>query len=131
MERSFSVTDRGKPVGKVLVQRHGLYYHFSCRCSLSGDIMYRLLVTCGNHQEDLGILVPKEESFVLHTRIPVKRIGEGDMAFTLVTKHEAPSGTFVPICPEEPFTYLARLKQSFLVQRDGQPGIFIQKVQEY
>ena len=130
MERKFSVTVCGKHAGKVLVQRQGLYYRFTCRCNLAGDIIYRLMVTCGNVRENLGILVPKEESFVLDTKLPVKSIGEGDMSFTLIPKHEAYSGTFVPISPEEPFAYISRLKKSFLILRDGQPGIYINQMQE-
>ena len=117
-------------MGKVQVERQGLYYHFSCRCRLEGDIIYRLLVTCGSVRENLGILVPKDGSFVLHTKLPVKRIGEGELSFSLVPRKEDLSGNFVPIRPEEPFAYISRLKESFLIIRDGQPGILIEKLQE-
>lgn len=130
MEKHFSVTANGRPVGKVLVDRQGLYYRFSCRCRLEGDMIYRLLVTCGSVRENLGILVPEESSFVLHTKLPVKRIGEGELSFTLVPRKDDLPGTFVPIRPEEPFAYISRLKESFLVIRDGQPGICIEKLQE-
>lgn len=92
--------------------------------------MYRLMVTCGSSQESLGILVPMEGSFVLNTKLPVKRIGEGNMIFTLVSKQEGHMENFVPISPEEPFAYISRLKESFLIHRNGQPGINIKKVQE-
>lgn len=126
MEHCFSVTVSGKPVGKVIVQRQGLYYHFSCRCNLTGNILYRLMVICGSIRESLGILVPEDGSFVLTTKVPVKRIGEGDMTFVLVSKQEQYQGTFVPIRPEEPFAYISRLKQSFLMHQEGQPGIQIE-----
>ena len=131
MEGQFSVTAGGRQVGKVLVHRQGLYYHFSCRCRLEGDIMYRLLVTCGTIRENLGILVPTEGSFALNTKLPVKKIGEGDLSFTLVPRKENMIGTFIPIKPEEPFAYLSRLKTSFLTLRNGQPGICIENLQEY
>ena len=92
--------------------------------------MYRLVVTCGTNQENLGILVPGDGCFMLDTKLPIKRIGEGNLSFSLVPKQEAYGGTFVPICPEEPFAYISRLKHSFLVLRDGQPGICIEKMQE-
>ena len=130
MEQHYSVTLCGKAVGKVQVQRKGLFYQFRCHCCLSGKTMYRLLVTCGAIQESLGILVPQDNSFVLNTNLPVKRIGEGEMSFLLVPRHEVHTGTFVPICPEEPFTYISRLKESFLVFRDGQHGVLIKQKQE-
>lgn len=92
--------------------------------------MYRLVVTCGSVRESLGILVPKDGGFVLETRLPVKRIGAGEMAFALVPKHEVCKETFVPIHPEEPFAYIARLKKSFLVLQNGQAGICVSQTQE-
>lgn len=130
MERSYPITVNGEHAGKVSVQRSGLYFHFSCRCCLSGDMMYRLFLTCGSVQENLGILVPMDGSFVLHTKLPAKRLGEGEMSFSLIPKQEAQTKNFVPISPEEPFAYLSRLKESFLVLRNGQPGILIEKKQE-
>ena len=130
MEGNYTVTVSGKHAGKVEVVRQGLYYHFSCRCRLSGESMYRLMVSRGNIRENLGILVPRDGSFVLETKLPVKRIGEGNLSFSLVAKQESLSGTFVPISPEEPFAYISRLKESFLVIRNGQSGILINKEQE-
>lgn len=130
MEHSYSVTVQGKQAGKVLVRRQGLYYHFSCMCRLQQNAMYRLMVHCGSTRESLGILVPQDGSFTLNTRLPVKRIGEGEMSFTLVPRRSEKTTVFVPICPEEPFAYISRLKSSFLVYQDGQPGICIEKKQE-
>lgn len=130
MERYYSVTHGREENGKVLVRRQGLYYHFHCRCRLEGGNIYRLMVTCGTRQENLGVLIPQDGSFVLDTKQPVKRIGEGDMSFSLVPKKESVRGTFVPICPEEPFAYISRLKTNFLVLRNGQPGIYINNMQE-
>lgn len=92
--------------------------------------MYRLIVSCGTKRENLGILIPQGESFILDKRLPVKRIGNGELSFSLIPKKESVSGTFVPISPEEPFTYISRLKKSFLIYRNGQPGILIDKMQE-
>ena len=130
MEQQFPVTINGKVVGKVLLQRQGLYYCFFCRCNLSGNIIYRLIVTCDTVRENLGILVPQGNAFILNTKVPVKRIGEGHMTFILVSKHDNSNGIFIPISPEEPFAYISRLKNSFLVLRDGTHGICIEKMQE-
>ena len=87
--------------------------------------MYRLLVTCGTVQTNLGILVPLDGSFVCNTKIPVKHIGEGELRFSLIPAQEVHSGTFIPISPQEPFAYLAQLKDTFLVRRNGQTGILL------
>lgn len=130
MEKTYGVSICGKPAGKVSVLRQGLYYHFHCRCILTDRNIYRLMVVCGTARENLGVLVPKDNAFTLETKIPVNRIGTGDMIFTLLPQKEKHEGTFVPISPEEPFAYISRLKKSFLVLRNGQPGIMIEKVQE-
>ena len=130
MERKYAVTVCGNHTGTVTVQKQGLYYLFSCRCALRGDMIYRLMVTCGTVQEKLGILVPENGNFTLNTKIPVKRIGAGELSFQLIPNDETFSKSFIPIYPEEPFAYISRLKESFLTLRDGQPGINVEKVQE-
>lgn len=127
MERYFPVTVCGKQAGKILVRQQGLYYHFQCRCDLSGDVIYRLMVTCGTARESLGILIPGENGFVLDTRLPVKRFGAGEMTFFLIPNHEKARKTFIPIHPEEPFAYISRLKHTFLALQNGQPGIRIEQ----
>ena len=114
-----------KPCGKVQVERQGLYYRFFCRCQLGTEVMCRLTVSCGGKQEDLGILVPVGDGFGLDTRIPAKRLGKGTPEFSLRAKQGSAEGTFVPIYPEEPFSYLSRLKESYLVYKNGQAGILV------
>ena len=112
--------------GKVQVTRQGLYYHFVCRCRLTGDVICRLHVLCGGRQESLGVVIPVDSGFGLDIKVPVKRIGEGSMEFRLIPKHEAGSGHFVPISPEEPFAYISRLKKSFLEYNNGKVGIILE-----
>lgn len=125
MEGMYPVSFGGSVVGKVQVKRQGLYYHFDCRCRLSGDVICRLQVRCKNHKENLGIVAPDGEGFALFTRLPVKRIGEGDLTFLLVPKYDRAEKTFAPIYPDEPFAYISRLKKAYLVRQNGQAGIYI------
>ena len=111
--------------GKVQVFREGLYYRFCCRCCLTGDVVCRLMVSCGEKQENLGVVVPVGEGFGLDKRIPVKHLGEGEMTFSLMPKHDRIGGKFIPIYPEEPFSYIARLKDAFLARQNGQVGAVI------
>lgn len=126
MEENYVVSLGGKQVGRAQVTRQGLYYRVVCRCSLSGEVMYRLECACGSRSTSLGILIPCESGFGLETCFPVNRVGEGTLTFTLQPKHDPLEGrTFVPISPEEPFAYLARLKDAFLEVQDGEKGASI------
>ena len=125
MEGIYGVMFGGKQCGKVQVLRQGLYHRFICRCSLSGEVLCRLRVRCGEKEEELGLLVPSDGVFGLDRRIPAKRLGEGTPEFALYVRREAGDGRFVPIVPEEPFGYISRLKDAYLVRRNGQAGILI------
>lgn len=127
LTENYDVLLGDKPVGKAYVERKGLYYRIRCRCGLSGEVIYKVLVSCGGEQENLGILVPVGEEFGLDTRIPVKRLGEGSLSFRAMPRHSGLRGKFVPISPEEPFRYIARLKDAFLETRNGQIGIVIKE----
>ena len=61
LEENYGVYFGNRPVGKVQVTRQGLYYHFLCRCELTGDVMCRLWVTCADKRESLGLVVPVDE----------------------------------------------------------------------
>ncbi len=119
----------GRSIGRAEVRREGLYYSFDCRCRLSGEVVYRLTARCGEKTENLGIPVPEGNGFVLRTRIPVKRLGEGEITLRAEPKHTQLSGKFVPLSPEEPFRYLRRLQDAFLQVRDGQVGIVIKNAE--
>ena len=125
LEGNYVVTFGNRPCGNVQVVKQGLYYRFICRCQLAGDILFRLRVSCGGCREDLGILVPTDGGFGLEKRIPVKYFCQGLPEFKLYAHVEEPEGKFVPIVPEEPFSYIAKLKSSYLVRRDGQVGILV------
>lgn len=125
MEGNYSVTFGKRQCGKVQVLKQGLYYRFICRCRIQGDILCRLRVSCGGCLEDLGILVPTDGGFGLDKRVPVKNFCAGVPEFRLYAHSEETQGKFVPIVPEEPFSYITKLKSSYLVRRDGQAGILI------
>lgn len=110
--------------GTVTVEKQGLYYHFSCRCRLSGEVMHRLVVTTDAGRVDLGVCVPMEGQFGIERKVPCKRFGK-DPSFQLLPKHEGMQGRFVPIYPDEPFAYMTKLKDAFLATLDGQVGVVI------
>ncbi len=127
MEGMYPVNFGQAQVGKVQVIRQGLYYRFTCRCRMTGDVVCRLVVNCGGTRESLGIPVPEGDGFILDTKLPIKRLGEGEPVFSLVPRHEIAVGTFVPLSPEEPFQYIRQLKNAYFERRYGQPGAVIQE----
>jgi hypothetical protein len=113
--------------GNATVEKQGLYYLVRGLCVLEPGAMFRLVASCGGRQADLGILVPGDGGFQLSTRIPVKRLGEGQMRFCLLPRHESVKGMFIPLAPEEPFSYISKLRNAYLEQRNGTPGVVIQE----
>lgn len=125
MELVYDVFLADKPVGAASVKREGLYYVFSCHCQLSGQVLYTLAASCGEQTVNLGVCVPKENGFGLKTRVPIKRLGEGQMKIYAVPKHRKLKGKFIPIRPEEPFAYIKYLQNAYLEMRDTQLGVVI------
>ncbi len=123
MEGTYVLTLGSQEVGQVQVRKEGLYYRFSCACRLSGDVISRVLVTCGGKSESLGILVPGGGSFTLETKLPAKRLGQGIPEFTIVSNWPDTLQEFIPIKPEEPFGYIERLKSAYLARKNGELGI--------
>ncbi len=121
MEGVYEIKLGDKPVGKAQVIREGLYYRFICRCRLEIDAVCRV---CAG-EISLGVLVPEGEDFVLDTRFPVKRLGEENLGFRVVPNRPVLDGRFIPIKPEEPFAYIERLKDAYLVRRNGQVGVVL------
>ena len=70
---------------------------------------------------------------IIPTKIPVKKLNTEDLEFWLegTSSHarelpEKKSGfKYIPIYPDEPYTYLSKLKNSYFEIRNGKPGIII------
>lgn len=73
----------------------------------------------------VGVLVPEGDGLALDKRLSIKGFPKGKPEFYIAPMHEKVVGRFVPISPEEPFEYIAKLKEAFLTTRGGQLGIMI------
>ena len=124
MEGTYDIYLGGAVIGQAQVDKEGLYLHFCCRCRLSGEVIYQLTVTTGDRTEKLGIPVPEGGWFVLDTKIPAKRLENAPLSIGAVPRHGELSG-FIPVKPEEPFAYLARIKDAYLAVKNGQVGILL------
>ena len=126
MEGFYEVRLNNAAAGKVQVTREGLYYRIQCRCTVPDDEVYRLLSVSEHGRENIGVVVPENEGYVLNKRIPAKKLPE-DSSFILSAKIEADSGKFIPISPEEPFSYIDQLQSAFLEIQEGNIGVRLEK----
>lgn len=83
----------------------------------------RIAVRCGGNEIVLGVPIPATDGFRLDTRLPVKRFTQGTPEFYIIGESHRHKTNFVPIRPEEPFSYIEKLKDSFLIKKYGSLGI--------
>ena len=68
-----------------------------------------------------------EDGFGIKTQIPVKRFSLDVVRFIVVPVHGMGKGIYAPIKPEEPFGYIERLKDAYLIKKDNVYGIWIKE----
>ena len=125
MDGFYEVFYGGESVGKLQLIPQGLYLHIICRCHLPGKQIYKLYAVMEHHRENLGVVIPDGDGGILQKKIPAKYLREERLRFIISAGTEDLQGKFIPICPEEPFYYIDRLKNSFLELENGRIGIRI------
>jgi len=145
MNACYEIMQAGKPVGKACVSRQGLYLCFSCRCEIPDGEIVRLIVESDGHRESLGVCVPMGNVFGVETKLPAKKIRDGNLEFYLegsrkegdytqaapyvkeeLTDEKCRQEQFIPVSEEQPFEQLDLLNDSHMEIRDGEAGIVIQ-----
>ena len=125
MEGNYPVLLGTKNMGSVQVEKQGLYWQFSSRCDLSGEVMYDLVACAGDQRIKIGLLSPYRGKYTLQAKLPVKRFTQEIPHFCLQARHEATNDGFVPLKPEMPFAYIHRLEEAYLAVKQGQIGLVI------
>lgn len=125
MDGTWKVFWGAQPVGRCTARREGLYTRFSCRCSLPDGQLRNLVVKLGPWERSLGVLAPSDGGYGLETRVATRHLPPGEPEFSARLRREKGEGTFVPLYPEEPFSYLHRLESAFLARKDGKLGIIL------
>lgn len=123
----FQVLWNGQAAGTAQVTQQGLYYHIECRCRLPDKGIYRVKLVSTEGITDLGICVPSAADSYLLTRIPVKKAGQGSIAFHL--EKEGSDERFIPVKEDTPFAYIGSLLLARLRIRDRQMGVILQEAQ--
>lgn len=129
MENSYDIYMGSEIVGSASFIKEGLYWKIHCRCRLSGDVAHRVLVKAGE-EIDLGILAPEGEEFCLTKRIAMKRLADAEPEFRIKPRTPKTERSFHPITPDEPFSYIEKLKDSYLEERNGEVGITLAEEEE-
>ncbi len=123
MDGIYDICRGGEKIGKAYVSRKGLYFHFRCCCTLTGDVIYRLIAVCSGKTENLGILIPDGDAFRLEKKLPVSRFPKGRIEIRAVPGNPDRAGIFASVHPDEPFRYIALLQNARMERRGDQVGI--------
>ena len=125
MDGLYDIYRGPEKIGKAEVKQEGLYYRFRCVCTLTGEVMYRITISCGENTENLGIPIPSADSFYLEKKLPVSHFTGKEPVFRAMPKHPLISNMWIPIKPDQPFEYIDRLENAVAEQRNGEMGILI------
>lgn len=134
MNTVYAVSYGKEAVGKVQLQKQGLYYRVIFRCRLRDSGIFRLYAAWNGGKENLGVVLPEGDGYVLDRKIPVNRFMEDGLHFYVSSeggyRRERDEGVFCPISPEEPFLYIDRLKTAFLQSENGKIGIRTEQISD-
>lgn len=117
-------------VGAAIVNKEGLYYRIQCVSYLSTGKPFRVTAEA-EHSIDLGLCVPDGHHFCLEARIPMKKLGEGNLRFYIRTQQEKKPEDWFPISSEKPFPCIAKLKYAYMVSREGERGIAFKEIDRF
>ena len=122
----YDIYFENKPIGIACVESVGLYTQFQCRCSFRNEGSYRIIAQYGAVQIDLGLCIPANNMFVTNAKIATKKLnGSPPYFFALDIKQN--NVTFVPVDPQENFSFIEKLSGAKFHIKNGIKGILIQK----
>ncbi len=120
MKREFPILSDDRPIGTATVTEDGLYFDIACKCTTQTGIL-RVIANCSDHQENIGICVPKDGQMVIRTKIPKKKL-QSLTGFSAVTKKEE---IWIPIVDGKPIPHLDKILYARYSVQNGKPGLFI------
>ncbi len=111
MKLEKEIVYRNRKIGSAKISTEGLYYRFECRCRFREPGIYRLFAFCNEKKAYLGICVPEEDAFGITTKIPVNRLGTGDIEFVAESEE---AGKVLPVDQDKPFLGIEKLDDAVL-----------------
>jgi hypothetical protein len=119
MDKSLDITLNGQRVGKCQVKVEGLYCVFRCHCKFPTDGVYRIRLRTEKGNIRLGIPVPTDNEYVLHTKLPLRRLPAQIFTLEAYLKGDNKEEIIIPLRPGEPFAHIRQLPHCILVRRNG------------
>jgi hypothetical protein len=128
--KEFNIMFENNIVGTVHTNITGLYTTFHCICRFPTKGMYRVVAVYGQRSHLLGLCIPENEAFVLHTKIPTKYLNDVTPTFYVISDAQRES-VFIT---EDKFygcDFLKYLLDAKLENRGARPGIRIRMTNSY
>lgn len=120
---NFEITYNDVPVGTAAIEKTGLYWKIQCLCNIKSEAFFMVYATGREKSLCLGMLAPEKGKLALRRSIACKQLPLDIIRFHVAPKRPKEKIHFAPIYPEEPFSYLQRLKNSRLEVRQNIKGI--------
>ena len=120
LKKHYTIYMYSQPVGTATVQKEGLYFSFTCICQIRRSGIYRVSIHAEDHSENLGVLIPEGNAYILTARLPQKRFITDNFSFQVIDAQKITSGICIPLASDKPFSYISKLRESNLVIIDGQ-----------
>ena len=114
---TYSIYFGDQTIGEATVDKQGLFYNIHCLCRLCGAVPFRVMVK-GDRETDLGLCIPMGDHFGLKSSIPINKVGNSQLEFWISPKHNHKIRDCVTVSPDEPFRYLSKLTDAYLVSRN-------------
>ena len=107
-----------KKVGTASVERCGLYIEIVCQCQFQEEGIYKILLTGTSSSINLGTSVLSEDGFVLKRKIPLKKVGDGEYRFSVITPQGYNTNSGIPVCANTAFNSISKLRNARLAQSE-------------
>ena len=122
MCKEYPIILNREAIGVAKVRKLGLYYEICCRCTFYGEGYPHIVVHYNNTDLDLGTCLKSGGFHTVTTKLPVKKLPEGEWAFELI-QPGVEKGRFYPIRMGQPFDHLEKLSKSKLAVHGDSVGI--------
>jgi len=121
VNKTYSITYDGGPIGTAELTREGLFYRIWCKCNSPQGERFRVKIINGEHSEDLGLCARSKGSLTLLKRLHVKHL-EGVPRFLLIADDEVDNPSFVAIERDSQFSCFEKLECARLSVQNGKIG---------
>ena len=129
MEGIYPVAYHADTVGKVQLEKIGMYYFAICCCCLPENQTYRLYADVNAQQLQLGILIPEQKHYVLRVHIPCRKFCDNNTSFYVQSECESHESACW-LDARQKITCLSKLEDAYLQRNGARCQIIFKKEQQ-